>query len=219
MLGSLLSASARIAATRTDLFVLPSCTVASVSISSALICASCSLANARWMTGSISSSAPRCSSFAAASRVTRSSAASFSAAMAVASSRRTRLLSTTSSRVSGNGSTDLPVSEIDRHVALDLQRPFARGLHFAVQQRLQQGKRAAIAAGDDPGDGLDLRLVLAEGKIADELRRDRLRPGRHERDEQGNGKHRGDVTTEVPGTDHGGRPGQRCNARRNGGSG
>ncbi len=108
--GSRDSASARIAPRRVGLSLLASCTVACVSVSSALISASCSFASARWITGSMSSSAPRCSACAAARRVARSVATSCSAAMPVASSRRTRLLSTTSSRDSGSGSTLAPVA-------------------------------------------------------------------------------------------------------------
>ena len=108
--GSRLSASARIAATRRGLSLLDSRMVACVSVRSDLISASCSFASARSIAGSIASSAPLCSSFAAARRTSRSVDVSLSAAIEVASSPRTRLLSTTSSRFSGTGVTSRPVT-------------------------------------------------------------------------------------------------------------
>ena len=113
--GSRLSASARIAAMRCGLSLLDSRIVACVSVRSGLISGSCSFARARSIAGSIASSAPLCSSFAAARRTARSEAVSFSAAIAVARSPRTRLLRMTSSRDSGSGVTALPVA---RSVAL-----------------------------------------------------------------------------------------------------
>ena len=90
----------------------------------------------------------------------------------VASSRRTRLLRTTSSRDSGSGSTLAPVAEIDGGAVLDAEHRLARRLHFTRSA-------ATAAAADAPaspeatsgGDGLDLLVVLAEREIVHELRR------------------------------------------------
>ena len=60
--------------------------------------------------------------------------------------------------------------KIDGGAVLHAQHRLARGLHLAVQQRLQQRQRAGVAGGDERGDGLDLRLVLAEREIVHELR-------------------------------------------------
>ena len=83
---------------------------ACVNISKPLISGSASFAEAAAIAGSASSSALFCNSFAAASRTTRSGDASLNAAIAVASVRRSRLLTTTSSRPSGSGTTALPVT-------------------------------------------------------------------------------------------------------------
>ena len=105
----LLSASARIAARRVFLSLLASWIDACVSNSSDWTSASVSLASAAPIAGSMSSSAPLCSSLAAARRTARSGAFSLNAAIAVISCLRTRLLTTTSSRLAGTGTTALPV--------------------------------------------------------------------------------------------------------------
>jgi hypothetical protein len=62
------------------------------------------------------------------------------AAVAVAISRRTRLLSTTSSRDSGIG-RPLPGEEVDRLAVLDQQHPFADRLNLAFRQRAAEFER------------------------------------------------------------------------------
>ena len=129
--------------------------------------------------GSISSSAPLCSSFAAASRTARSGDGELAARRSrVASSRRTRLLTTTSSRDSGSGATAC-AGERRRSPAspLTLQHALvAGGLHLAVEQRLQQRQRRRVAAAPTSAPiALTLRVALAERQIADEFGRDRQR--------------------------------------------
>ena len=111
VVGLLLSASARIAASRVALSLLASWMEACVSERDSLISVSDSFASARSIAGRESSSAPSCICLAAASRVARSGEDSLSAAIAVASCLRTRLLRTMSSRLSGSGDMVLPVRE------------------------------------------------------------------------------------------------------------
>ena len=98
------------AARRVLLSLLVSWIEACVNESRFLISLSVSLVSAVPIAGSSSSSAPVCNSFAAARRTARSGAVSFSAAIAVRSSLRIRLLMTTSSRFSGSGVIAFPVN-------------------------------------------------------------------------------------------------------------
>ena len=113
--GLLLPASARIAASRVVRSVLASWIDACVSNNSDWTSASVSLASAAPIAGSMSSSAPLCNSLAAASRTARSGAFSRNEAIALINCLRTRLLTTTSSRLAGTGATAPPVK---RSVAL-----------------------------------------------------------------------------------------------------
>ena len=110
MLALLLSARARIAESRVPLSLLASWIEAWVSASSPLISVSVSRPSAAPIAGNKSSSAAPCSSLAAARRTARCGAVSLSAAIAVPSSLRIRLLMTTSSRLSGSGVTASPVT-------------------------------------------------------------------------------------------------------------
>ena len=105
-----LCASALIAARRVARSGLASWIDACVRSSNPLTSGSDSLAIAAVIAGSASSSALFCSSLAAARRTTRSADVNLKAAMAVASVRRRRLFTMTSSRPSGNGDTAAPVT-------------------------------------------------------------------------------------------------------------
>ena len=135
-----------------------------------LISGSVSLASAFFSSGSIASSAPPASSLAAASRTARSGEISLSAASAVASSRRRRLLTFTSSRSAGSGSTFCAGHGVDACIAFDDEHQLAGRLQFAVGQCLQQCGGLGIALGDQRGDGGDLLVAFAEGKLAHDFR-------------------------------------------------
>ena len=86
----------------------------------------------------------------------------------VASSRRTRLLTTTSSRGSGSGATAAPVTASIAVVALDDEHALVgRRLHLAVDAApCSSGSAARRWQPTSVADRLDLRVALAERQVA-----------------------------------------------------
>ncbi len=171
------------AAMRVARSLLASWMDACVSASSSLISGSLSCARAFEIAGSMSSSAPLCSSLAAARRVAGPARRASGPRCAVPSSLRTRLLTTTSSRVRRQRAHRLAGQQVRRHLAVDQQ-------HLVLARRSARCRRAAPAAAAAPADRrstqradrLDLRIALAEGELRgsslERWRRSRLPPAR-----------------------------------------
>jgi hypothetical protein len=88
-----------------------------------------------------------CSSLAAASRTALSGDESLNDAMAVASVLRSRLLTTTSSRLSGSGDTACPVAASTALSPVTMSTVLSPTVcHVAVDQRLQERQRRGVAA-------------------------------------------------------------------------